>query len=85
MLKAMACGPLVLVTSVGAIPDVIIDSKVGFTMENNSPACIVEDCDPGAEPPKLGGGHESWEAACGGNFSFEGAIENWKEILQSID
>jgi len=58
----------VLVTSVGAIPDVIIDRKAGYTMENNSPACIMEDCDPGAELPGLGGDYESWEPVCGGKL-----------------
>ena len=45
LLKAMACGISVLATLVRAIPDVIIDGKTGFIMENNSPDVeqIAED------------------------------------------
>ncbi len=43
MLEAIACGTLMLATSVGAISDVIIDGKTGFIMEDISPECIVEN------------------------------------------
>jgi len=38
----MACGIAVLATPIGAIPDVIINGKTGFIMENNSLEYIVE-------------------------------------------
>jgi glycosyltransferase involved in cell wall biosynthesis len=34
MLEAMTCGTPVFATPVGAIPEVIIDDKTGFIMEN---------------------------------------------------
>jgi hypothetical protein len=40
LLGALTCETPVLATPVGAIPDVIIDGKTGFIMENNSPECI---------------------------------------------
>ena len=43
MLEAMASGTPVLATPVGAIPDIIIDKKTGFIMENNSPPCIAKN------------------------------------------
>ena len=39
--EAMACGTIVLATSVGGIPDLIKDDVTGFLLENNSPDCIA--------------------------------------------
>ena len=43
MLEAMACGTPVLANPVGAIPDLIIEGKTGFIMENNSPEIIAQN------------------------------------------
>lgn len=40
MLEAMACGTLILATSVGSIPDIIHDGKNGFLMSDNSKKTI---------------------------------------------
>jgi glycosyltransferase involved in cell wall biosynthesis len=42
ILEAMACGTIVIATAVGAIPDVVKDSKTGFLLENNSAKSIKE-------------------------------------------
>ena len=43
MLEGMACGTIVLITPVGAIPDIVKDEDNGFIMANNSPECIASN------------------------------------------
>jgi glycosyltransferase involved in cell wall biosynthesis len=85
MLEAMACGTPVLATPVGAIPDVIIDGKTGFIMENNSPECIAENVIRALNSPDLERIAEDGRRFVEENFTFEKTVENWKEILQSIE
>ena len=85
MLEAMACGTPVLATPVGAIPDVIIDGKTGFIMENNSPECIAENVIRALNSPDLEEIAENGRRFVEENFTFEKVVENWKKILQSIE
>ena len=74
-----------LATPVGAIPDVIIDGKTGFIMENNSPECIAENVIRALSSPDLEQIAENGRRFVEENFTFEKTVENWKEILQSIE
>lgn len=85
MLEAMACGTPVLATPVGAIPDIIIDGKTGFIMENNSPECIAENVIRALDSPDLERIAEEGRRFVEENFSFEKTVENWKGILQNIE
>jgi len=85
MLEAMACGTPVLATPVGAIPDVIIDGKTGFIMENNSPECIAENVARALASPDLEEIAENGRRFVEENFTFEKAVENWKEVLEEIE
>lgn len=51
--EAMSCGVFVLATPVGAIPDLIQDSKTGFILEDNSPECIAKNVIRALEHPNL--------------------------------
>lgn len=84
MLEAMACGTPVLATPVGAIPDVIIDGKTGFIMENNSPECIAENVIRALNSPDLERIAENGRRFVEKNFTFEKVVENWKKVLQDI-
>ncbi len=84
MLEAMACGTPVLATPVGAVPDVIVDGKTGFIMENNSPECIAENVMRALEHPELERIAEAGRRFVEENFTFERAVERWKEVLDEI-
>ena len=82
---AMACATLVIATPVGAIPDVIIDGKTGFIMENNSPECIAENVIRALNSPDLERIAEEGRRFVEEYYTFERTVENWKSILQSIE
>jgi glycosyltransferase involved in cell wall biosynthesis len=75
----------VLATPVGAIPDVIIDGKTGFIMENNSPECIAENVIRALNSPDLERIAENGRRFVEENFTFEKVVENWRGILQDIE
>ena len=84
MLEAMACGTPVLATPVGAIPDVITDAETGFTMEDNSPACIAENVMQALEHPDLERIVGNARALVEREFTYAAAVEKYRMILKEL-
>lgn len=84
ILEAMACGSIVISTRIGGVPDVIKDCETGFIMENNSPACIAENVMRALKHPNLEMIVEKARAMVEREFTYEAAVERWKEILEEL-
>ena len=84
MLEAMACGTPVLATPVGAIPDVIKDKETGFIMKDNSPECIAENVERALNYPNLDKIVKNARELVEKEFTYEGAVERYKKILEDI-
>lgn len=85
ILEAMTCGTPVLATPVGAIPDIIIDGKTGFIMEDNLPECIAENVSRALRSPNLDKIAENGRRFVEENFTFEKTTENWNRILNKLE
>jgi glycosyltransferase involved in cell wall biosynthesis len=85
VLEAMACGTPVLATLVGAIPDVIKDSKTGFLLKSNNPKHIAERIIELLNKPNL---LEKVSLNAYNyvkeNFNYEKTLEIWRKIIKKF-
>jgi len=84
VLEAMACGTPVLATPVGSIPDLIKDEETGFIMEDNSPEKIASGIIRVLEHPKLKEMANNARFLVEQNYTFEIAVEGYRNILDSL-
>lgn len=84
VLESMACGCVVLATSVGGIPQVIKDGKTGFIMENNSPECIAENVVRVLNYPNLDEIVKNARNLVEEEYTYETAIERYRKILENM-
>ncbi len=85
MLEAMACGTPVLATSVGAIPDIIMEGRTGFLLKSNDPKHIAERIVELLDKPeileKVSINANSYVKE---NFNYEKTLESWKIIFSEL-
>lgn len=83
ILEAMASGTPVLATSVGGIPEIIIDGETGFIMPNNTPDCIAANIIRAIESSKLNFIADNARKIIENEFTYSAQIEKWKALLVS--
>lgn len=84
VLEAMACGTIVLVSPVGALPWLIKDDENGFIMENNSPECIARNIGRVLKHPTLNLVMEKARESVLNEYSIENAVFQYRRITNTL-
>ena len=80
-IQAMACGAIFVAKPYGAIPDVVIEGKTGFLLEDNSPQSIADKLVAIWDHPKLETIQRDARAFVEQNFSLDKVADGWRQIL----
>ena len=83
-IQAMACGAIVIAKSYGAIPDVVVESRTGFLLEDNSPQTIADKIVEVWDHPELQAIQQEARATIEQTFSKEKVSDGWRHILLSL-
>jgi glycosyltransferase involved in cell wall biosynthesis len=84
ILESMACGTPVLATSVGSIPDIVIDEKTGFILKDNSPESIKENVMKAIDSPNLEQIVYNARSLVEHKYTLQAAVKNYKEVFKKI-
>lgn len=84
IIEAMACGTPVIATAVGAIPDIIIDEKTGFIMENNTPTSISDAILRALNDPELDEISKSSHLLVVNKFTYNKQINRYNKIITDM-
>lgn len=81
IIESMACGVPVLATSVGSIPDIIIDGVNGFLMHDNSPMTIAQNIKRALMSPNLSEIAQNGNKLVQEKFRASEIIDCWRRII----
>ena len=82
--EAMACGVVVLATSVGGIPDLVKDGETGFILEDDSPECIAGNIIRVSERPDLEQISQNARRLIEKEYTFNVIVEKWQHLLLEL-
>ncbi|MEM3674481.1 MAG: glycosyltransferase family 4 protein [Candidatus Methanomethyliaceae archaeon] len=86
VIEAMACGTVVLASSVGGISDVLKDGQTGFLLRLNDPRHIAKRIiELLSKPELLEEVSKKAHEYVGENFSYDKALEAWQKILNQLE
>lgn len=84
ILESMACGTPVYATPVSGVPDLIREGETGFLLETSEPAAIAERITEILRSEELPAVSENGRELIEQEYSFEAAVERYREILETL-
>lgn len=85
-IEASACGAISIVNNVGGLPDIVIDGKTGFVLENNSPQTIERKIEKILEfsLTDLELIQKNARQFVEETYSYENVVDSWREVFYRI-
>lgn len=83
--ESMACGPVILSSAVGGIPDLVKDGKTGFILRSTNPECIAKDVLRLLDSSDLCGIVKNARDFTEMNYTYEATLGRFRKLLQSMD